>query len=396
MLKKGILLLILLASIDFYTLAIFPDVIQKSFEFLGISIALFFFVLFYLYDRSPRIPEHYSAPILILLFGVFISMFGAMAYHEQSFAMTLWGERFIFFYLVYFLLSKLKVEPEFIMKASIVFGFIYIFLYIVQYSLYPRDIVMARKFVDRGTLRIFMPGSGYLVIGYFISLYYFFKNYRLIHLVYIIASLIVYVLLGTRQVIAAVGLTTILFLFQSKVVKLKVILIPLMILSVIPIYFLFQNIFDSMLDVTTHQSSNVEGDIRFRAMHFFLFEFFPNTISYITGNGMYGGTSPYAMQVNSYAEVYHFFMSDLGMIGDYVKFGAFFVLGVLIMFIKVFTTKLPEKYMFIKYNFYIILMTLVTGGSAFADGATIVILCLFYYIIDYYKYEKNLPAESSG
>ncbi len=354
----------------------------------------FFLIIYYLYDREPGIPETFNVPVLILLFGVFLSMFGALAFHEQSMSMTLWGERFIFFYIFYFLLSKLRIEPDYIIKFCLVLGFAFSIFYIVQYAIYPRAIVSAKMFNDRGTLRIFMPGSGYLVIGYFIALYSFFKNYKIIYLVYLILALIVYILLGTRQVLASVVLVTVLFLFQSKVVRLKAILIPLMVVSIIPFYFLFQNIFDSMLDVTSHQSSNIEGDIRFRAMKFFLFEFFPNTISYITGNGMYGGDTAYARQVLSYSDVYGFFMSDLGLIGDYVKFGVFFVLGVIIIFIKAFTAKLPEKYMFVKYNFYIMLMTLFTGGSAFAEDSNIVILGLFMYLIDYNKMEKKKASQA--
>ena len=389
MVRKGVFLLIVLTSIDFFTIAVFPEKIQKSFEFLGIALVLFFFIIFYLYDRSFTIKENFNTPILILLFGVLLSMFGAMGFHEQSFSLTIWGERFIFFYIFYFLLSKLKPDPDFIIKVSLILGFTYSIIYLAQYIIYPHAIVSAYMFMDRGTLRIFMPGSGYLVLGYFICLYYFFKEYKVIYLIYLLLSLIIFILLGTRQVIASVGLVTILFLVQSKVVKGKAILIPLMALSIIPFYFIFQDIFNSMLDVTSHQSTNIEGNIRMRAIKFFLFEFFPNSISYITGNGMYGGNSYFARKIQSYADVYGFYLADIGLIGDYVKFGMFFVVGVIIIFVKVFRTKLSEKFMFIKYNFYVIILTLFTGGSAFAEGSNIVLLSIFLYLVDYYKFRQN-------
>ena len=389
MIRKLTFVLVVLASLDFFEISVIPETVQKTFGFLGIALTLFFLILFYLYEREPGIPEKFNGPILIIMVGIIISMFGAMAFHEQSFGLSVWGSRFVFFYLFYFLLSKLRLEPDYIIRFSILLGFTYMILYIVQHTIFPREILSARMFYDRGTLRIFMPGSNYLVMAYFICFYYLFKKFKLKYLIYLLLSLIVYILLGTRQVIASVGLVTILFFLQSRVIKAKYILIPVMILSVIPFYFMFQGIFDAMLDVTSHQSSNVEGDIRFRAMKFFLFEFFPNTTSYFIGNGMAGGNSAYARQIGSYMDVYGFFMSDLGLIGDYVRFGVLYIIGVVILFIKVLRTKFPEKYMFIKYYFYVMLLTLFTGGSAFADDSNIVSICIILYLIDYLKYNPE-------
>jgi hypothetical protein len=92
-------------------------------------------------------------------------------------------------------------------------------------------------------------------------------------------------------------------------------------------------------------------------------------------------------------DVYGFFMSDLGLIGDYVRFGVLYIIGVIIVFVKVFRTKFPEKYMFIKYYFYVMLLTLFTGGSAFADGSNIVTLCIIMYLIDYLKYNPELALK---
>ncbi|HYX07027.1 MAG TPA: hypothetical protein VE912_09880, partial [Bacteroidales bacterium] len=200
MFRKVVFILIVLLSLDFFKLSIIPDPVQKSFEFLGIGLTLFFFILYYLYDRNPGIPENYQGPVIMIILSVFISMFGAMNYHEQSFGLTLWGERFVFFYFFYFLLSKLRIEPDYIIRVAVIIGFSYMFIYMAQYILFPREILSARMFMDRGTLRIFMPGSNYLVFGYFICLYYFFRNYRKIYVIYLILSLVIYILLGTRQV----------------------------------------------------------------------------------------------------------------------------------------------------------------------------------------------------
>ena len=242
--------------------------------------------------------------------------------------------------------------------------------------------------MDRGTLRIFMPGAGYLVIAYFIWLYYTFKAFKVRYVVFLLLSLGVFVLLGTRQVIASMLLLSILFIFQSKIVKSKFIIFMLIGLAIIPVYFIFQDIIYAMFEVTVSQSQSVESNIRLKAAKFFLTDFYPNNWAYFTGNGA-AGSSMYEVRITNYSERYGFYRSDIGLIGEYTKFGALFVIGVIIIFYRALTAKLPEHLMFIKYNFLGLILTLVTGAGAFGSSSTnILINCMLLYLIDLYLNEK--------
>lgn len=309
-------------------------------------------------------------------------MFAAYGYHDQSFLKTAIAQRAIYFYFIYFLLHYMKMEGVFIIKLIVIFGLIYMAIYLIQYLVFPFQITYSRMFIDRGTLRIFLSGAGYLVIAYFIWLYFTFKAFRIRYIIFLLLAYGIFVLLGTRQIIASILLLTILYILQSRVVKSKLLIFTLIGLSVIPVFLLFQDIILAMLDVTVEQSKAVESNVRVRAAKYFLTEFYPSNFAYFTGNGIHGN-SMFGLNVIRIMEKYKFYQSDIGLIGEFTQFGALFVLGVIIILFRVLTVKLPEKLMFIKYNFLGIILTLVTGAGAFgSSGTNILINSMLLYLVD--------------
>ena len=51
--------------------------------------------------------------------------------------------------------------------------------------------------------------------------------------------------------------------------------------------------------------------------------------------------------------------------------------------------KVPEKIIFIKYNFLGILLAIFTGSGAFGNASNIAIICMMLYIVDVYKYKEK-------
>ncbi len=91
-------------------------------------------------------------------------------------------------------------------------------------------------------------------------------------------------------------------------------------------------------------------------------------------------------------ERYSFYRSDIGLIGEYTKYGLLFVVGVVIILYRSLSTKLPEDLMFIKYNFLGLILTLVTGSGAFGTTSiNILINCMLLYMIDMYLNQKEMP-----
>jgi len=384
MLKKIVIIAIILCSLKFFSIAFLPEVLIKVTEWIGIGMILAFMVIYLVYGGDRQVKKHFTFPISLIFVAVLLSMVGSNLYQDQSMLITAYAQRAIYFYLIYFLLHFMKPDAKFVVKTILLFALIYMAIYYVQTLVHPLEITASKMFIDRGTLRIFMVGSGYLVISYYIWLYMTFRNYKFRYVLFILLAMGVFVLLGTRQVLAVILLLTILFVLQSRVVKAKALLFLLMGIAVIPIYFLFENIILSMFEVTRSQTQNLEGGIRFEAAKFFLQRFIPSDLAFITGNGS-PGSSIYGLRLARYSEEYGYYLSDIGLIGEYVKYGIVYVLAVVMILIKVFRTKLPENLMFIKYNFLGVVMTLVTGGGAFgSSGENIILICFLLYLIDLY------------
>lgn len=389
MFRKIILISVILCSLGLFTLVFIPDTVLKVIEMAGIAIILFFLILYFIYGERQQEKMRFTFPIMLILISVAFSMLGAYAFQDQAFSVTVLAQRVIYFYLIYFLLHYLKVSNEFIRKTIVVLAIAYIILYVTQYLVYPTALIKSKMFIDRGTLRIFMPGAGFLVIAYFIWLYSFFKTYKIKYVILLLASLAVFVLLGTRQVIAAVLLLTIIFIIQSKVIKSKFLFFLLIGVAIIPVYFLFQDIIIAMFDVTVSQSQTAESNIRVKATTYFLTDFYRDNWAYLIGNG-YAGSSSYGLRIAGIAERFHYYQADIGLIGEYTKYGLFFVIGVIIILYRALTIRLPEELMFIKFNFLGLIMTLVTGAGAFGTSSiNILINCMLLYMIDNYLNEKE-------
>lgn len=391
MLKKFVLISVILCSLELFTLVFLPDFVIEVVEMTGIAIILFFSILYFVYGESRKGKMRFALPIILILISVAFSMIGAYIFQEQSFSATLIGQRVIYFYLVYFLLHRLKIPNEYIRKTIVTLAIVYMALYIAQYLVYPTALIKSKMFIDRGTLRIFMPGAGFLVIAYFIWLHSFFKTYKIKYVLFLLSALVVFVLLGTRQVLASMLLLTIVYMLQSKVIKSRVLFFALIAIAMVPVYFLFQDIINAMFDVTVSQSQSTGSNVRVKAVTFFLTDFYKNNLAYLLGNGA-TGSSGYGLRMAGISERYGYYTSDIGIIGEYIKFGVLFVIGVIIIFYRSLSAKLPEHLMFIKYNFLGLMITLFTGGGAFGSTSiNILINCMLLYMIDMHLNRYEMP-----
>jgi hypothetical protein len=147
------------------------------------------------------------------------------------------------------------------------------------------------------------------------------------------------------------------------------------------LYLVFQNIFSSILLESKSDVSLGEDYIRFQAARFFLTDFFRHPLAYLTGNGMFYNTSRYGMEINRNMVSNHFVLGDIGIIGNYAIYGAFFVSGVLLIIIKSLKLKIESGYSYIKYMFIAVSLALLTSGS-FAQADFICLIMCVLYLVD--------------
>jgi hypothetical protein len=385
MLNRIILHIIIISSLSFFTLTVVPEGIIKQFEFISPMIMAILLFIYSIYDTSLKFKKNFQYEIILLFVAVFLSMFGAKYFHMQGFKITLISQRYMYFLLFYYFLHSIKINPKELIQLVIIFSLLYSFLYLLQTALYPTPITSSDMFLSRGTIRIFIPGSAYLILAYLFSYVQFLNTLKIKYILFCLLGILIFILLGTRQVIAVMALLTIIATFKSKYAETKAMGIALIVISIIPAYFLFKDIFIAMLEVSQKQAGNLEQNIRVKAAIFFLFEFFPNRMSYIIGNGVPSAHSIYGIRINEYKDIFGFFQSDIGLIGEFSKFGLLFAIAELIILFKILFMKLHRDLFFIKLFIIGVMLTLFTGKGIFGGADNIVIVCLMLYLIDVYK-----------
>jgi hypothetical protein len=385
MFKKLLILIIILCSLLFFEFT-FLGRYSKLLELLGIGLILILVILYGIYDSSFRFKHNFTPQIIIIFLSLPFSMYIASKFHNQNLSVSLYAQRSIYYYLLYFTLHQIKIKPKDFEKLFIYFAIVYVLFYLLQYALYPGKILFnCRISEERGTLRIFIAGLPYLIICYFFSLQYLLVKFQIKYMILLLVSLIIMILLGSRGLLFAVVITTIINLLLSKKIKSKVLIYILSSIGVIIVYFAFQRIFQELISATTERELSVSDNIRVRAARYYLSKFFPNTLSYIFGNGASSARSEYSNKLGMISSKYGYFLSDIGILGNYIKYGILFVLGVFGILYKSFKIKIQPEYNYIKY-FYILNALCIILGGGFADSDFIVLACITLYILDVSKF----------
>jgi hypothetical protein len=106
-----------------------------------------------------------------------------------------------------------------------------------------------------------------------------------------------------------------------------------------------------------------------------------NPLSYIFGNGSFYTNSAYGREMGYYGRTYGYYIGDVGLVGNYVLYGALFMLGVFGICIRIFNTKIEARYIYIKYIMLAMILA-VTTSTGFAQTDTVCYIMLLLYMID--------------
>ena len=389
MLKKSIVVFIILCSLELYNLTFIPESLTKALGLLGALVIIGLLIINVIYNERISFKLNFKYEIIILLVAVFISMFMAKIFHGQSIPTTLLVQRYMYYLLFYFLLAYLRLDQYELMRIIIYFAIAYFFIYLIQYAIYPSRIFRGRASLDRGTIRIFLDGYVYLISALFIGLFQFYNFNKIKYIIVSGMAVIILVLQGTRQSMAAAGLLIIISVIFSKQAKSKFLYMFLLLLGGISIFIIFQDIFMNLLEVTQHEQNQSTDNVRVRAATFFLTVFMPDKLTYFLGNGASSSNEEYGQLMEMYADVYGFYRSDIGLIGTYVTFGPLFIIGELAIYFKVFRKRLPESISFVKYVFVFQFFKILTGSDPFGGMSGIVSYMILLYLIDISLAEEN-------
>lgn len=386
---------ITLLSVKLYTLFI-PYGGARLAVLMAEAIVIVFLIVHFVYDRSPRVHMNYRWEIGLIFFSLILSTFAAFLFHGQNYKSTLLSQYDFYFFLFYFLLHFLKPNPSKLLTIFLVFGYLYALVYFAQYFVYPRLILSSKVMIDRGTIRIFMPGLPYLFTSYFILLGRFFMNKNIKYIIALIPLLIIVFLIGSRQLLASVILLTMINILLSRTIRSKLFTYLLIGACIIPVFFIFESVFSELLKVSEQQlTAGTRENIRYQAAYYFITKFNDNPLWMLVGNGSPDTESGYGRQLAMLSDQFGYYQADIGIIGDFVKFGILFVIGQFALLIKLLRTKLIEEHTFIIYNVLSIFLTMFLGAGL--HSSTIGLLCFMMYIADVNKdYRKKAELSATS
>ncbi len=385
------------ASSQFFSLNLIPGAIRDSLDLIIAIIAIAILILNPIYSKiHPSVKRNFSVEITLMIFAVLFSMYCAQLFHNQSFKTTIIAQRFMYLYFVYYVFHIINIESEDLIKIYIILGIGVFFVYVIQFAIFPFKILDCRVGMSRGTIRIFMPGFQYVIIGYLAVLNKYFNTRKITDALLAGLLFMIFFLQGTRQTIAIMGFLTLVAILRSKILTNKLAILFSLALAAAAFFFIFNDVIMEMINVTLSQKSSSDDSVRYRAAYYFLYEFFPNKATYFFGNGADSMNSSYGAYVFYLKRGLGFYQSDIGIIGDYTKFGVLYVLSVLLIIIKIFTIKIPEYFKFIKLFFLSIVLTSITGRFLFGEPSGIVAIASLLYLIDKNRIPKEIKTLSTS
>ena len=368
------------AYFELFKFVMIPSSIRILLQVAACGLMILLIILKLIYQPENMIRMNFSTPILILIIGVIPSYFIAQSYHNQSFLISAFANRIIWFYVLYFFIHVYKISVKYIIRIILIIGMFAVLLYYIQFTLYPKIILDIHILEGRGTIRLFVVGMICTQAAYFYFLNRFFEKNSTIDLILALVSMSIFVLQGTRQLLFAIALLTLVNLFFSRRVKGRVFKIAVFTLASVAVFMIFREIFIELTRVSTSQVSDLSGGIRLKAAKFFLTSFQPDELSYIFGNGSSGRGSIYSQRMTLYTLKYGFYLSDIGVLGDYIRYGIVFVIAGLYMLAKSIMFRVSPEYRYLKYYIIMQCFTLLTGYGIL--GGVDVVLLLILYVFD--------------
>ncbi len=382
LLSKIYIIAIILSSLGLYEIKGL-GIIVRLLDIATILLIVIGLIALLIYgNRESGIKSHFKTPILLILLGVFISSLAAEVYQNQALHLTLYQQRHMYAFLFYFLLIFIAPKPEWIINIIFYFGIFGGLFFLAQYLLYPTLITDANIFLDRGTIRMNLPGTYFMHIAFFLSVDRFFTTYKKWYGFGMVLLFLIAILSGFRSILALYVLITTGYLLFSKQVRNKIALFGLYTVIVIAGFFAFESIIQEMIISAQREGSQGSSYIRFRAAEYLLSINDNHTITYLTGNGEPTERSEYGLRMMMMSMYSGFYLSDIGILGFYIKFGLITALAVLFIILKLSFAKISREIFFIKLFFLFILSMIVTTRLPFDSLPNIIVICFLLFLYD--------------
>lgn len=383
--QKIIILFVVISSIGLLELRGL-GIIVRLLDVVSIGAILFLCLAYLLFGHTERkSTKSFALPVILILSGVLLSALPAHYLHGQPILITIYQQRHIYAILFYFLLFYLNPDPDWLSDVIFYTAVAIGSFYVLQYVMFPFIITDAKIFLNRGTVRMNLPGTYFMYAGFFLSIDRFFTTYKRKYGFGALLLFAVAILSGFRSTLALYIAITAGFLLLSKRVNNKILLFITASIFAISGFFVFNDIVTEMVESGKEESKEGKENIRYRAATYFLSLNKADETTYFLGNGEPSQRSRYGMKLFYIAIIKGYYLTDIGIFGYYFKFGILASIGVLLILIKVILSKIDKRSAFIKMFFIYQLAVIANTQLAFDNLPDIIVMSMFLYMADISK-----------
>lgn len=335
-------------------------------------------------------------PVQLLLGAVLLSVLMANLYWDQNLLDGLIATAPYLILLFFFFLLRIRFPIKTLEKIMVIYGVIYILLYFFEFmhspTIYFGKSLWGDTFTEsRGITRIIFPGGGLFIVSTFIALNKLTsqKKHRWFWLILTVLGLVIPVMQVTRQFILGIFLIYVYHSIRTLTLTKKTLILGAFIALAFALPYIHHPIIEGLLESTQRDASLGSNYIRVLAGEYFMFDFSPNMMTQIFGNGVpYFGESNYAFFVTMLGETQEYFLSDVGIITVYAMFGIPAILGFIIIWVKSFTIPLPKEYRYLKYYLWFVLFTSFTWYTTYHYHYLLVTVFVLYMYQSVYEKER--------
>ncbi len=374
---------LLLVSIKFFDAQFIDDSL--------INYALYLFTIVAVAISIPYIvPKNrgFVFVIQLLLISFVVSIFMANIFWDQSLVQSIIATAPYLVVIFFFFLLQVKFPVETLEKIIVAYGVLYILLYFFQLAnaptvLFGKSLWGEEFTTTRGIVRIIFPGGGIFVLTSFVAVNKLTSKsgHQWFWFLMALFGILIPILQVTRQFIAGILLLYLYHAIRNFSITKKTLILVTSVIAVIIVMNLDIPVIEGLIESTQNDADEGGDYIRILAGEYFLFDFSPETIPAIFGNGVpYTGVSNYGIFVDMLGIEQYYFLSDVGLITVYAQFGVLAILAFALIWIMSFIVSVPKDYYYLKYYLWFVLMTSLTWYSTYhQDYLLITVFVLYMY-----------------
>jgi len=389
MYKKIVFIILLLFSIHFWDIRFIPQKFNLE-NLITWMVCLFSFIMI-LQKSNIR----FRNAILLFIIGLIFNVFAAHINLGQSPKQTILSFGFYYFILMYFLLHYFELDRKFLENIIIVFAIIYSAIFVIQYLVYPFEIVKRAASTARLEFQPEIIGHGFLMLAYFLVLNRYLINRRFINIILALGFFIILFNSGFRSLVAGAVVATVFLVIRMVRLNVRDVAIVMFVAILFAGLTQFKGIadkIDQMINKTKSEIALGNRYIRKIEMDFF-FNKYPDNISYfIIGGGKPSGENLYKYNPAALGMNYNIVWVDIGLFGFYIVVGGIATLGLLWYTLKAVFFKLPRDRLYLNSYFLYLLIVSFTNEEIYRNGIFSV-QAIGLYLIDIAANEKLVSGD---